>query len=124
MKMEGSVLGATLGSFFISLLYTPFPLYEEGNYGIRQYYSLKVTDAQYEVYEEYSPFIKSRGTFNYTIFLTNKDEEEIEEIAPVLEEQQIEDIYIQRDSIFIDFKNKPTRSFILSKTKNYENKTD
>lgn len=108
---KGSLV-AIIGGIFGLLLFIFPPLYEDNNYEIHSYSSLLGTCCQYEVYENYYPFIHSKGKFNYTKF-TDIDGKQEEDLAPFSGVEKIKNIKIEKDSIFIDFEDNSSRSFEL-----------
>ena len=101
-----------LSELLTLLLFTSIPLYESNNYEIQSYSSPMGTCCQYQVYENYSPFIRFRGKFTYTEFTEVHGKQE-EDLAPFSEIEKIKNIKIKKDSIFIDFEDNSTISFKL-----------
>lgn len=99
-----------LGELLALLLLTSIPVYEGNNYQIQSYSSPMGTCCQYQVYENYSPFIHLMGKFNYTK-VTNWEEELV--ILSKSKAEKIKNIKVEKDSIFIDFKDDSSRSFKL-----------
>ena len=99
-----------ISSIFGLLLFTSPPLYEANNYEIQPYYAIMGSCCQYKVYENYSPFIRYRGNFTYTEII-DKHKEPVNFSDSTI--GTIKNIEIEKDNVFIEFKNKSTRRFKL-----------
>ncbi len=99
-----------IGSIFGLLLFTSPPLYEDNKYEIHPYYAIMGACCQYKIYENYSPLLRYRGNFSYSEII-NKEEESVFFSDSTIE--TIKNIKIEKDSIFINFKDNSSRSFKL-----------
>lgn len=107
--LADGILGMLLSGIFLGLFYTPLPTYTQENYVIQE---SAFMGSKYEVYENHSIFIKSNSSFDYTE-LINLGKDKVIYLPSDLEREEIKNIKIENDSIFINFKDNSTRSFQL-----------
>ncbi len=93
---------------FLLPLTNSFPLYENNNFQIYNHFAIMGACCEYEVYENYSPFIRYRGSFIYTEII---DKEPVNFSDSTIE--MIKNVEIEKDNVFIEFKDKATRRFKL-----------
>lgn len=101
--LADGIMGAVLGGLFLGLFYTTTPVYKQDNYEIHSPFTgFMGSCCYYEIYETNLFFIRNKGKFYYSDYTI--DRQKVEEI---------QNIKIEKDSIFIDFKDNSSRSFKL-----------
>ncbi|WP_375562586.1 hypothetical protein ACE193_08580 [Bernardetia sp. OM2101] len=105
------IMKGFLGLIFMLFFLNSTPLYKDENYEIHPYYAIMGACCQYEVYEVYSPFLYSKGQFNYAEPINSKEEESGD--TDTLDEKNISHIQVEYNTLLIKLKDSTEKTYRL-----------